>query len=102
MVATFSFEDDVVGNAYARASRLAGDNVRQVGDRNDPYGGIGRNGALRMATGEMAEDRLHAVGTSYTFAPRVLHCLDGSGGLIKDHSDIRNAEVTYAIAAALK
>ena len=27
--------------------------------------------------------------------------LDGSGGLIKDHHDVYNPDVTYAIAAAL-
>jgi hypothetical protein len=27
--------------------------------------------------------------------------LDGSGGLIKNHSDVTNAEVTYAVASAI-
>ena len=101
MVATFSFQDGTVGQVYSIASRLAGDNVKEVGDRNDPYGGIGRNGALRLAAAELAEQRLHTAGTPYTFAPRILHCLDGSAGLIKDHHDVYNPDVTYAIASAL-
>ena len=30
-----------------------------------------------------------------------INCLDGSGGLIKDHGDIANAFVTYAFASAV-
>ena len=48
-IATFSVQDTVVGKVYAVASRLAGDNVQEVGDASDPYGGIGRNGAQRTA-----------------------------------------------------
>lgn len=98
-LATFSFQDTVVGNAYAVASRLAGDNVRAIGDRNDPYGGIGRNGAQNCT--ECVEERLHLAGTPYQLRANVVQCLDGSGGLIKDHSDIRNENVTYAFASAV-
>lgn len=101
MVATFSFQDEVVGKAYAIASRLAGDNVRQIGDRDDPYGGIGRNGAQNMTAAEWLEERLHDVGTTYSFRPSRVHGLDGTGGLIRDHSDIRNPRVTYAAASAI-
>jgi hypothetical protein len=99
MVATFSFQDSVVGNAYAIASRLAGDNVRAIGDRNDPYGGMGRNGAQNLT--EFAEQRLQLAGTPYRFRTRTLHCLDGSGGLITDHGDVKNENVTWAFASAV-
>jgi len=99
MVATFSFQDEVVGKAYAIASRLAGDNVKAIGDANDPYGGIGRNGAQNLK--EFDKDKLHLAGASYTFPARILHCLDGSGGLIRNHGDIRNENVTYAAASAI-
>jgi hypothetical protein len=99
MVATFSFQDTVVGKAYAIASRLAGDNTKAVGDREDPYGGIGRNGAQNLA--EHAEERLHDAGGPYTFKPRVVHCLDGSGGLITSHGDVENERVTWAFASAV-
>lgn len=99
MVATFSFQDTVVGKAYAIASRLAGDNTKAVGDREDPYGGIGRNGAQNLT--EHAEERLHDAGSPYTFKPRIVHCLDGSGGLITSHGDVENERVTWAFASAV-
>ena len=99
MVATFSFQDTVVGKAYAIASRLAGDNTRAVGDGNDPYGGIGRNGAQELK--EMSSERLHDAGVAYTFKSDVVQCLDGSGGLITSHGDVENERVTWAFASAV-
>ena len=99
MVSTFSFQDTVVGYAYAITSRLAGDNVKAIGDANDPFGGIGRNGTQK--TTEAVKDVLHAPGTPYTFKANVVNNLDGSGGLIKDHGDVTNTTVTYAFASAM-
>lgn len=99
LVTTFSFQDTVVGLAYAIASRLAGDNVKAIGDRNDPFGGIGRNGPVNLV--EAVEDRLHAPGAIYSFRPGVVLSLDGSGGLIREHGDVTNAHVTYAFASAV-
>ncbi len=98
-ISTFSYQDTVVGKAYAISSRLASDNVKAVGDKDDQYGGIGRNGTQR--TSESTTQALGAVGTRYTYAPRVVNNLDGSGGRIKDHSDVTNPEVTYAVACAV-
>lgn len=98
-LATFSFQDTTVGKAYAIMSRLADDNVRAVGDADDPFGGIGRNGAQK--TTESTSERLHAPGTKYTFKSKVVTCLDGSDGLIKDHGDVTNETVTYAFASAV-
>lgn len=98
-LSTFSAEDTVVGRVYAIASRLARDRTREVGDAQDPFGGIGRNGSQR--TDEAVSGRLLAPGGTYAFAPGVLTNLDGSGGLIKDHSDVTNEAVTYAFASAL-
>ena len=99
MLETFSAQDTVVGYVYAIASRLAGDNVRAIGDANDPFGGIGRNGAQK--TKEAVFDQLHDVGTPYTFQTGVVTNLDGSGGLITSHGDVTNDRVTYAFASAL-
>jgi pimeloyl-ACP methyl ester carboxylesterase len=99
MVATFSFQDTVVGKAYAISSRLAGDNTKAVGDENDQYGGIGRNGAQNLK--EFASERLRDVGSAYTLKPDVVQCLDGSGGLITSHGDVRNERVTWAFASAV-
>ena len=46
-LATFSAQDEAVGGDYALASRVADDNTEAVGDANDPFGGIGRNGAQK-------------------------------------------------------
>lgn len=98
-VATFSYQDTVVGQAYAISSRLAGDNVKAIGDANDPFGGIGRNGAQKTA--ESAVAAFHAPGSVYTFKPGVVNCIDGSGGFIKDHGDVTNENVTYVFASAV-
>src|SRR6185437_2416384 len=60
IIATFSKLDSVIGNAYALASRLAGDRLQAIGDSADPYGGIGHNGAQR--TPESIAIRLHRHG----------------------------------------
>ena len=99
MLATYSIQDTVVGLAYAMASRLAGDNARAIGDAGDEFGGIGRNGTQN--TVEAVQDVLHAAGTPYHFKNGVVTNLDGSGGLIKDHGDVANPTVTYAVASAL-
>ncbi len=98
-IATYSYQDTVVGRAYAVSSRLAGQNANAIGDKDDQFGGIGRNGSQRAD--ESTNGTLNAVGTPYTFAPNVLNNLDGSGGRIKDHSDVTNAEVTWAVACAV-
>ena len=100
LVATYSSKDIVVGLTYAVASRLARDNTKAVGDANDQYGGIGRNGAQNCDVG--VSDTLHSAGTPYTDIPlgKVVS-YNGSDGLINNHSDITNAAVTYLFASAL-
>ena len=103
LLATFSAQDSVVGTTYALASRLANDNVKAVGDANDPFGGIGHNGAVM--TKESVSSKLKQAGApdgqAYQFALGIVNCLDGSGGLIKDHGDITNPDVTYAFACSV-
>ncbi|HEY6340520.1 MAG TPA: hypothetical protein VIY49_03435 [Bryobacteraceae bacterium] len=99
LVATFSAMDTVVGHVYALASRVAGDNVKAVGDANDPFGGIGRNGAQKTQESITAE--LHDVGDPYKYQIGVVNNLDGSNHLIVDHSDVTNERVTYAFASSV-
>ena len=102
MVETFSYQDTVVGITYALASRLANDNVKAIGDANDEFGGIGRNGCQK--TTESFFQPLKSASTlnkPYSFNLGIVNCVDGSGGLIKDHSDVTNADVTYAFASAV-
>ncbi len=98
-VSTFSAQDTVVGRAYSIMSRLAGDRTREIGDASDEFGGIGRNGPQR--TTEVANSTLHQPGGAYAYQSGVINNLDGSGGLIKDHSDVTNEAVTYAFASAV-
>jgi hypothetical protein len=99
LVSTFSAEDTVVGKAYSIMSRLARDSSREIGDASDEFGGIGRNGPLKTA--EVSTSKLRQPGTVYDYKIGVINNLDGSGGLIKDHSDVTNEAVTYAFASAL-
>ena len=98
-VSTFSAQDTVVGQAYSIMSRLAGDSTREIGDASDEFGGIGRNGPQK--TGEVATFPLNAPGSPYEYKTDVINNLDGSGGLIKNHSDVTNDAVTYAFASAV-
>jgi hypothetical protein len=99
MIATFSAMDTVVGHVYALASRLADDNLKAIGDANDPFGGIGRNGAQRTA--ESVSETLHDVGVAYNYKRGVVNNLDGSANLITDHGDVTNERVTYAFASVV-
>jgi hypothetical protein len=45
IIITHTKNDKAVGIAYPLASRIAGQNAAALGDQNDPYGGMGRNGA---------------------------------------------------------
>jgi hypothetical protein len=100
IIATYSDSDSVVGLAYSLASRLAGDNTRAVGDANDEYGGIGRNGTQLLDTAKV--EALHRPGTPYTFGVGgVVTNLNGSKGLIQSHGDVTNPAVTYAVASAI-
>ncbi|MEZ5291112.1 MAG: hypothetical protein R2745_08525 [Vicinamibacterales bacterium] len=99
LISTYSMQDTVVGTVYAVASRLADDNVNAIGDEHDKYGGIGRNGTQKTA--EHFREALHTPGAAYALSTGIVHDLDGSGGLITSHGDVRNPAVTYAVASAI-
>jgi hypothetical protein len=102
LLETFSFQDTVVGLTYAIASHLADDNSEAIGDATDLFGGIGRNGAQKTAESVAIKLKTAASpGDPYVFKIGIVTCLDGSGGLIKDHSDVTNENVTYAFASAV-
>ncbi len=102
LIETFSFQDTVVGTIYAVASRLAGDNVKAIGDADDPFGGIGRNGAQKTTESvSLPLKSAAAAGEPYKFQAGIVTCLDGSGGLITNHSDVTNAHVAYACASVI-
>jgi hypothetical protein len=99
---TCTKNDTAVGIAYPLASRLSGDAASALGDRNDPYGGMGRNGAQRLEPGTEIDTTfsfLDPVGAQYAFRPRVYNL--NADEFIKGHSDIVKDEVAYALLRAV-
>jgi hypothetical protein len=102
IIITHTKNDRAVGVAYPLASRIAFQKAAALGDENDVYGGMGRNGAQH--TPEATKGELVGVSKPYTFAPGTIHNLKADA-FIKDHSDIAGHEVAYAVlkaAAAVK
>jgi predicted alpha/beta hydrolase family esterase len=100
IVVTHSVKDKAVGIAYPMASRLNGDTTSGLGDKNDKFGGIGRNGAQQMEAGEVVEGKMLAAGGAYQFQPGLLFNLEAND-LIPGHSDITGKEVAHAIRSAM-
>ncbi|MGH8931246.1 MAG: hypothetical protein ACRDZO_11645, partial [Egibacteraceae bacterium] len=95
---TCTSNDRAVGLAYPIASRVARQAAAALGDRNDPYGGLGRNGAQR--TPEATDGRLLAVGGRYSVTAGRLHNL-AADAFVSDHSDVASPEVAYALLTAI-
>jgi pimeloyl-ACP methyl ester carboxylesterase len=95
---SFTAKDKAVGLAYPIASRIARQIAAAIGDANDPYGGLGRNGAQKTPGAHTVS--LGDVGTSYNFSPRGIYNLDANA-VIGSHSDLAHNEVAYAIVSAV-
>jgi len=100
IIVTHSVKDKAVGIAYPIASRLNGDTTSGLGDKNDNFGGLGRNGAQHMPAGEVNEGKLLAAGGAYQFRPGVIFNLEAND-LIPGHSDITGREVAHAVRSAM-
>lgn len=98
VLVTHSVQDLAVGVAYPLASRLARQAASWLGDANDRYGGIGRNGAQK--TPESVAATLLAAGKPYTLTAGKVHNLRADA-LITGHSDIVRPEVAYAVLSAV-
>jgi len=98
VIITHTKNDRAVGIAYPLASRIAHQQAAALGDQNDPYGGMGRNGAQH--TPEVrAASRLGPVGTTYTFRVGEVFNLQADE-FIKGHGEVHGKEVAYAILSA--
>jgi hypothetical protein len=97
IIITHTKNDKAVGIAYPLASRIAGQNAAALGDQNDPYGGMGRNGAQNTKEADN-QFTLGLPGTLYSFEKGKIHNI--SSDLIQDHGDVRRIEVAYAILGA--
>jgi len=77
---------------------VAGQEANAIGDANDRYGGLGRNGPVR--TPEAVAQIYGKVGTNYAFKPASLIGMDANM-LIQGHGDIVHAETAYALMCAI-
>jgi hypothetical protein len=96
IIVTHTERDRAVGLAYPIASRIGRQIAAAFGDRNDPYGGIGRNGAQKSGATQL---QLQHLGGAYAFVPHGLYNLDANQ-TIMGHSDLDYDGVGYAIACA--
>jgi len=98
---THTKNDKAVGIAYPLASRLARVKAAAFGDENDPYGGMGRNGAQHTPEAQGNAGNLKPVGDEYTFAAGKVYNLKADQ-FIKDHSDVTGHQVAYALLHAIR
>ncbi|MEO6320156.1 MAG: hypothetical protein ABIR56_05805 [Polaromonas sp.] len=98
VLVTCTGNNTAVGLMYAIASRIKNQVASALGDRNDIYGCMGRNGA--QATPEASEGKLLNLGIPYQFEAGKLYNLNADA-VIKDHSDICKIEVAYALLSAI-
>src|SRR6185295_2592071 len=95
---SFTQNDKAVGKAYPLASLIAGQVAADLGDKNDKFGGIGRNGAQK--TPEASDGTLQGVGSAYQLDPGKLYNLNADA-IITGHSDICHNEVAYALLTSV-
>jgi hypothetical protein len=97
--ATHTVNDKAVGIAYALASRFSNDQATDVGDENDVFGGIGRNGAVKMKPGEFVKATLLAETAAYQFTAKKVHNLLADA-FVSGHSDVEGLQIANAILFA--
>ena len=96
---TYTKHDRAVGIAYPLASRLAGQVASAIGDADDKYGALGRNGAIK--TPEAFTRPMLEVGKDYDgLADHQVHNLE-SEAFISGHSDVRGEEIGEVIVQAI-
>jgi hypothetical protein len=101
---THSILDRAVGIAYPLASRINQDDRLALGDKNDRFGAIGRNGAQSMENTEVdALETMLRPATDiqpYTFKQPVIYNLNGDT-LITHHGDVTNEAIVFAVLSAV-
>ena len=104
IVITYTKNDKAVGVAYPLASRIAHDKAAAFGDANDPYGGMGRNGAQKTGEVDTSAGALLDLGQvragSYPFKTGAIYNLNADA-FISGHSDIARHEVASALLATV-
>jgi hypothetical protein len=102
IIVTHTVNDKAVGIAYPLASRLALQTTAALGDANDKYGGLGRNGAQKMEPNEIDETHSTMLPSTdgYQFTTKKFFNLESSP-YVKGHSDITGKEVANAVRCAV-
>jgi dienelactone hydrolase len=98
VLVSHSAKDWAVGGGDPQASRVAGQDASALGDADDRFGGLGRNGPVH--TPEAVAQAFGKVGTSYAFKPATLYSMDADK-LIASHGDIVHPETAYALLCAM-
>jgi len=99
IIITYTRNDRAVGFAYPIASKLSGIDAAAIGDENDRFGGLGRNGALVKLTPEATAGELLALPGAYSFTSGKLFNLEAST-FISDHGGVTGKEVANAVFCA--
>lgn len=108
ILVTNTKKDLSVGLAYPAASRISGDTAAAFGGADDPFGGIGSNGAQQMEQGEISKlsVALLPVASPYQWEAGRIHNLkddrfiaDPKGG--DAHGFVFVPEVAWAISRAV-
>ena len=102
IIVTHTVNDKAVGIAYPLASRIAQQTAASLGDANDKFGGLGRNGAQKMEASEIdaSHDKMLPSDGAYQFKTRKFFNLEASE-YVKGHSDITGKEVANAVRCAV-
>ena len=100
---THTKNDLAVGIAYPLASRLSHTKASAMGDENDPYGGLGRNGAQftpeAKGKAQFLAELTDKQPGPYKFIPGGVYNLKADR-FIGDHNDICKHQVAYAMLKA--
>jgi hypothetical protein len=101
---THSILDRAVGIAYPLASRINQDDRLALGDKNDRFGAIGRNGAQEMEVKEVDDEETKLRPATdpepYQFKQPVIYNLNGDT-LITGHGDVTNEAIVSAVLSAV-
>jgi hypothetical protein len=99
---TYTKNDKAVGLAYPIASRINNDAAAEMGDENDKFGGIGRNGAQKTEPCEVDKNEtvLRETDEEYVFSGGKLFNLRGDS-FIRDHGDVAGKQVVNATLNAI-
>lgn len=97
VLVTHTHNDKAVTVAYALASRIANQQAAFIGDRNDKFGGIGANGALKCAAQDIS---MLKPGEAYGFKGGQVYNLKADP-FISGHSEVANDATAYAVASAI-